>query len=243
MTYAEATLKDRSAIKRWFQRRRLHDALACVDRRISPETIIDFGGGNGEFSRHLAARFPRARIFCYEPCSWYIEEARENLADTKGVTLVSAVDRLPKGMCDLLYCNEVFEHFAPVETDAAIDQIQELLSEDGIAVIGVPIEIFVPALLKGVFRMTRRYGSFDARCSTVLRASVGIPPTDRPVGDMGPGLPFHIQHMGFDHRVLRKRLERDFIILRTRTSPAPWLGTFLNNEIYYVLGRADRVSA
>ena len=236
-TYDETTLRDRSAIKRWLQRRRLHDALACLDERMSPRVIIDFCGGCGELSKRLAARFPEASIYCYEPSSWYLEEARENFAGMERITLVPSVDLLPKGTCDLLYCNEVFEHFPPAETQQAIGQIVELLSPDGAAVIGVPIEIFIPALLKGAFRMTRRYGAYDARWSTVLRASLGLPATDRPVVDMGPG-PFHIPHLGFDHRSFERRLERDFAIVRRRTSPISWLGTFLNNEIYYTLRKA-----
>lgn len=239
-TYAEVTLKDRNAIKRLLQRRRLHDALACIDEQLSPRVIIDFCGGSGELSKRLAARFPEASIYCYEPCPWYLKEAQENFVGMRRITLVPSVDELPKGTCDLLYCNEVFEHFPPAETEDGIARIKELLSDDGVAVIGVPIEVFIPALLKGAFRMTRRYGAYDARCSTVLRTSLGIPARDRPVVDMGPG-PFHVQHLGFDHRPFRKRLERDFVILRTRTSPIPWLGTFLNNEIYYIIRKMSGV--
>ena len=139
MSYAESTLKDRSAIKRLLQRRRLHDALACIDERLSPEIIIDFGGGSGELSKRLAVRFPEADIFCYEPCSWMIQEAEENLVGTKPIALVASVDQLPKGTCGLLYCNEVFEHFPPAEAESAIGQIKGLLSDDGVAIIGVPI--------------------------------------------------------------------------------------------------------
>jgi hypothetical protein len=199
-----------------------------------PPLIIDFCGGSGELSKRLAARFPEASIYCYEPCPWYLKEAQENFSGMRRITLVPSVDQLPMGTCDLLYCNEVFEHFPPAETETAIGQIKELLSDEGVAIIGVPIEIFIPALLKGVFRMTRRYGAYDAQWSTVLRASLGIPAEDRPVVDMGPG-PWHLQHMGFDHRPFKKRLERDFVIVRTRTSPIRWLGAFLNNEIYYTL--------
>jgi SAM-dependent methyltransferase len=241
-TYAHVTLKDRNSIKRLLQRRRLHDALACLDERLSPRIVIDFCGGAGELSKRLAVRFPEASIYCYEPCPWYLEEARENFAGMKRITLVPSADLLPKGTCDLLYCNEVFEHFPPAETERAIDQILELLNDNGVAVIGVPIEVFVPALLKGAFRMTRRYGAYDARWSTVLRASLGLRAKDRPVVDMGPG-PFHLPHLGFDHRPFKQRLEREFTILRTRTSPIPRLGTFLNNEIYYVVRKMGRAGS
>jgi hypothetical protein len=233
-TYDETTLHDRNAIKRWLQRRRLRDAFACLNEPPSPRLVIDFCGGAGELSKRLARRFPEASIYCYEPCPWYLDESRENLRGIESITLVSSLDRLPKGTCDLLYCNEVFEHLPPAQTLSTIDEIKGLLGVGGVAIIGVPIEVFLPALLKGGFRMTRRFGAYDARFSTVLRASFGIAAHDRPVVDMGPG-PWHLQHLGFDHRVLKKHLEREFEVLGRRTSPIPWLGTFLNNEIYYAV--------
>jgi SAM-dependent methyltransferase len=235
MKYAEYTFCDSNPIKRFVQRRRLLDALSCAEGRYSSGTIVDFGGGNGEFCKLLAERFMGANIICYEPCSWLREEAQENLADRKNVAVVPSFDTLPKGQCSLLFCNEVFEHFPPQETEEAIRQIKELLRADGIAVIGVPIEIYLPALFKGWFRMSRRYGRYDARPSTVYRAFLGFPQRDRPIGDMGPGLRFHIPHTGFDHRILRKRLQRDFTLIRTKSSPIWWLGALFNNEIFFVL--------
>lgn len=242
MSYAEATIKDRNPIKRLLQRRRFRDALSCIDEGLSPEIVIDFGGGTGELSKRLEARFPEARIICYEPSPWMTKEAEENLAGQKRIAFVASLDQIPKGKADLLYCNEVFEHFPPAQVENAINRIKALLSDDGVAVIGVPIEVFIPALLKGAFRMTRRYGAYDASWSTVLRAALGVPPKDRPLDELGPGLPWHYKHMGFDHRPFRKRLERDFAVVRTITSPIPWLGTFLNNEIYYILRNTEGVS-
>ena len=69
MCYADITRNDRNPIKRFFQRRRLSDALALAGMSASPRNIIDFGAGDGEFCRLLANRFPDARIFCYEPVS------------------------------------------------------------------------------------------------------------------------------------------------------------------------------
>lgn len=239
MSYAEATLEDRNAIKRLLQRRRLRDALACIEKGLSPDIIVDFGGGIGEFSKWLEKRYPRARIYCYEPSPWMTNEAEENLAGTQRISFISSLDEIPKGKADLLFCNEVFEHFPPGQMEIAIGQIKELMRDDGSAVIGVPIEVFIPALFKGMFRMTRRYGDYDATVHRVLRAFLGVPAKDRPLADSGaPDLPWHFRHMGFDHRPFRRRLERDFVIVRTRTSPLPWLGAVLNNEIYYILRKA-----
>jgi SAM-dependent methyltransferase len=233
--YNEYTFDDPNPIKRLLQRRRIADALSCAAEAGSPDVIVDYGSGNGEFCKSLTVRFPEAHIYCFEPCPWLVKEAEENLAGLKNITIVSSVDLIPKGVCDLLCCNEVFEHFLPDGLEQAIGRIRQLLKKDALAVIGVPIEIFFPALYKGLFRMARRYGKYDARLSTVLPAVLGFPRGDRPITNVGPELPFHNPHLGFDYRVLHKRLLQDFTVVRIKASPIPWLGPFLNNELYFLL--------
>jgi hypothetical protein len=104
--------------------------------------------------------------------------------------------------------------------------------------VGVPNELFFPALIKGLFRMTRRYGSFDARPGNVLRAVLGRPPKRRPVREITPGLPYHFHHTGFDHRKLRIKLSKTFEIARQFASPVG--GELLGTEIYFILRKRDR---
>ena len=104
----------------------------------------------------------------------------------------------------------------------------------------MPNELFVPALAKGIFRMTRRYGAFDARPSNVLKAALGRPPKTRPVRRIARGLPYHMAHTGFDHRKLQERLSEAFDPVRSFGSPidaAPWL---LSSEIYLVFASKSR---
>ena len=239
MTYRDITRNDKNPIKRLVQRRRLADALSLVGSDARPRTIIDFGAGDGELCKRLAARFRGARILCYEPVAWLRAEAAALVADTASVVIASRLDQLPAGEGDLVFCMEVFEHLPPRQTAEAIDAIDRVLADEGLAVIGVPLEVFAPALLKGLFRMARRYGEFDAVAGNVVLAVLGNPPGDRPVAEIAPGLPYHFHHLGFDHRRLRGQLEERFAILRTAGSPFRLLGTWLNSEVYYVLRKAS----
>ena len=82
--------------------------------------------------------------------------------------------------------------------------------------------------------MARRYGSFDATPRNVLSAVIGVPPKDRPVAEIYPGLRFHFEHMGFDFRVFAKKLSEFFLMQKKTYSPVPLLG-FLMPEIYFVV--------
>src|SRR5918998_2242640 len=230
--YSGITVHDRNPVKSYLQRRRLRDALSVLDEDLAGR-ILDFGGGSGELSRILAASFPRAHVFCYEPAPELLEEARWNLSGFENVVLVPSLDKLEGERFRYVFCLEVFEHLPRRETAQAIRAMRGLLARGGTAVVGVPNELFLPALVKGLFRMTQRYGEFDARPSNVLRAAAGRPPKKRPKREIAPGLPYHFHHMGFDHRGLRAKLSETFEVERQFASPGG--GELLGTEIYLVL--------
>lgn len=240
--YSDITVNAANPVKRYVQRRRLRDALSVLDgldRRFAGK-VLDFGGGSGELTRLVAERFPRAEIFCYEPAPRIFEEARQNLAGLENVTLVSALKELKGIDFDYVFCLEVFEHLPPRQTTRTVGRIDRLLKGGGTLVVGVPNELFVPALLKGLFRMTQRYGSYDARPANVLRAAVGRPPKDRPLKRIGPGLPYHFPHTGFDHRELRSVLSENFGLVREFGSPVK--SELLCSEVYLILRKPDEAS-
>lgn len=235
--YSEITLGDKNPVKRFVQRRRLRDALSVLDGlddRFSGN-FLDFGGGSGELSRMLARRFPRARVFCYEPMPGIFEEARQNLSDLENVTLVSDRKELRGLAFEYVFCLEVFEHLPIRQTARTLRIVDRLLKEGGLFVVGVPNELFVPALLKGLFRMKRRYGTYDARPRNVLRAALGRPPARRPVRMISHDLPYHFHHLGFDHRRLRAQLSETFDPISEFGSPVK--NQLFGTEIYFVLAK------
>jgi SAM-dependent methyltransferase len=235
VSYTEGVFRDRNPVKRWLQQRRLHSAIALAPQdRHAVRCVLDFGAGSGELCKYLVRAFPNAAIICYEPCSDLLEEAKIELKGLPRIAFHASFDALPKGQVDLLFCLEVFEHIPLAMRAHALGQVEALLGDDARAVFGVPVEVGLPALYKGAFRMTRRYGAYDARPKHVLMATLGMPPKDRPLGLLPPDVEVHHEHMGFDHRVFRSAVADTFSLLETSASPFPVLGTVLCPEAYLV---------
>ena len=237
MPYVDITINDPNPIKRWIQRRRFGDALAVIDSRSSVCTIaiLDFGGGDGELLRQCLQSWPEVSATLYEPTSSLRQEAEQKLSQWPRVRITGDLQTLPMAAFDVVYCLEVFEHLPDRATYEALENIRRFLKPDGFAVIGVPHEIFAPALIKGLFRMVRRYGAFDAKPAHVATAAIGSPPHNRPTQEIAPGFSYHHYHLGFDYRQLEKKIGLRFRIESRWFSPARILGPLLNSEVYYLL--------
>jgi len=235
MSYAEITFKDKNPIKRWIHRQRLLSAIKLCRRLSQPiGAICDFGAGNGELCKLAAASYPEARIICYEPAPSLLAEARANLSNVSNVELCQDIGTVSPGTLDVVFCLEVFEHLPPEETTDALRTIFGLLKPEGTAVVGVPVEVGFPALYKGIFRMARRYGAFDANLRNVASSSFGFPPENRPISELAPGIRWHFEHTGFDFRPFGKILGGYFTLRKVSASPFPALGSLLMPEVYFV---------
>lgn len=236
MNYSELTIEDRNRVKRWAQATRYRHAvaLAAAIPFDAPPRILDFGAGDAElFRQRRNLRF--ATWHAYEPTAEMLRQARHRLGKNSPVVLEQSVSNLPSASFDVIFCLEVFEHLSSEDTEVAGTQIRQLLAPGGRAVVGVPVEVGPPALVKGLFRMTRRHGDFDANWRNVLSATLGLPPTERPRIMLSPGVTYHPHHMGFDFRSFRRWLSASFRVERLAFSPLPLLGAAFNLEAYFVL--------
>ena len=235
MAYADLTTGDANPIKRWLHRRRYADAVAVLagDNRRDRPRILDFGAGDGELIRRLCA-VASVDALVYEPAASLMAEAREKLAGIESVKFTDSLALVDSASFDYVFCLEVFEHLPARETADAIASIDRMLKPGGIAVIGVPHELHLPALLKGLFRMFRRHGDFDARIGNICAAVWGRPPSPRPVAEIAPGVPYHFHHLGFDYRVLETMLRERFQMVNRWFSPYPAAGAALNSEVYFL---------
>lgn len=242
MVYADMTFRNKNSVKRLLQQRRLTDALRLAAGFQDIDIVLDFGAGNGELSKRLVTLLPQAHIICYEPYPDLMAEAQKNAEGLKQIEFVTDIGTVSKGSVDLLFCLEVFEHLPERETEAAFSAIHSILRESGIAIMGVPVEIHLPALYKGIFRMTQRFGDFDTIPKNILRATLGFPPKHRPIGEITKGWSYHFHHLGFDYRLFRQSLRsQQFVILKQSVSPVPILGAWINPEIYFVVQKNNNV--
>ena len=235
MSYSEYIFNDKNPIKRWLQRRRLVDAAKLAPGDRNTQVVLDFGAGNGELCKLLARQYPHARLLCYEPSPDFMAEARSNLRGYRRVEFFTNFHGIPQEGVDLLFCLEVFEHLPATETGDALEQIHRLLHDEGVVVVGVPIEVGIPALYKGLFRMVRHSGGYDARLKNVLLAACGVPPKNRPRSEIAPGFAFYYEHTGFDYRRFREVVSERFHLQRIRACPFSAVGTWFNPEVYFIL--------
>jgi len=234
MSYADLTLGDRSRIKRYIQEHRFADALHFFPP--DARTVLDFGAGNGELALRITNGVISAEpiaITCYEP-SPLIEEARERVGHLPGVQVIDTCADVAPDSIDVVYCLEVFEHLPPRQTSTALATIHQMLRPGGLLIVGVPIEVGLPALCKGLFRMTRRR-EFDTHPANILRAILGGEFLFRPMMQIAPGLDYYPHHTGFDYRRLRDTLARSFRLERQACSPFGTLGPALNSEVYLIV--------
>jgi SAM-dependent methyltransferase len=240
MSYSENTFKDKNKVKRWLQYQRLESALKLGCDNQSPAVICDFGAGNGELCKFLPEYYPDARIICYEPTQGFLNEARENLKTFPNIDFFQDIEDVEFDSVDIVFCLEVFEHLPLKETHNALITISNILKPNGKFVIGVPVEVGIPALYKGIFRMFRRYGAFDANIKNILLSFLYFPPKNRPSSEITPGFCFYFEHTGFDFRKLKKSLYNYFVKIRVSASPFPILGSWLTPEVYFIVEKASK---
>jgi len=239
MKYSEITFQDKNPIKRWLQKQRLISALKIIEKSDNiPDVICDFGAGNGELCKLLSKYYPNSQIICYEPTANLLHEAKENLKGISNISIIQNTNSLKNESIDIVFSLEVFEHLPFEETTFALQSISTLLKQNGQLVIGVPVEIGLPALYKGLFRMVRRYGAFDANMKNIIVSFFGNPPTNRPINEITPGFNYYFEHVGFDYRKLIKILEKYFLTIRISSSPFSHIGTWLMPEVYFTLKKS-----
>lgn len=235
--YASITTRDRNPFKRKLQNLRLKHSCKVLFENETSEfsgNILDYGAGNAELSRRLAILYPLTTIFSYEPASGYREQAANNVKNYENVSIVTDITEIKTIHFDYIFCLEVFEHLEQEKIVESLVWFNRLLKSNGKLVIGIPIELYLPALIKGLFRMTRRFGEVDARPGNILKALFGVPPKNRTVIEIEKGIPYITRHMGFDYHDLDKLLSNYFYVKKMYGSPIPILPIVLNFEKYYV---------
>ena len=242
MKYEDITFNDSNPIKRFLQRRRLITAIKLSKKQVNSTdniSICDFGAGNGELSKYLVENYKNPLITCYEPATEIYREAKQNLLNYN-VRITQKATHLQSNSFDIIFCLEVFEHLPSNVIKDTLNLFKNLLKKDGMLIIGIPIEIGIPAIYKGLFRMKRRYGSFDANLKNIIKSTFMNPPNNRPLININPKLPYHTHHLGFDYRLLIKECLYNFTIIEKFASPFNLFGFCIMPEMNLLLKKRDQ---
>lgn len=108
---------------------------------LNGKTILDYGCGNGEFSRHLARLFPLCRVIGVDTSESAIKNARQNTSDTFRVEYYSikTYQDLDQFSFDVAVSNFVFCCMPNIDTSkGTVQKIYSILPEDGIFVLQDP---------------------------------------------------------------------------------------------------------
>ena len=239
MAYSEKTFNDKNYFKRSLQQKRLNVPVNMISKWLYSNNriynILDFGCGDGELLKVLNNEFRNTLNYTgYDPREDMIEEAKLNIKESNDHILTTDKSDLKDNFYDIIFCLEVFEHLPDAMIEEELNFLKGGMKDDGCLIIGAPNEIFISALIAGLFRMTRRYGAYDANIKNILKALIGRPPEDRDK-TLNEAKTYIHSHMGFDHRKLRKQIEinNSFTIERIFGSPFSAFSILFSTEVNF----------
>jgi SAM-dependent methyltransferase len=244
MSYEAMTVGDPNPVKRYLHRRRYVHALQKMDLPEGEIDVLDFGAGSGELAHYLLDKNPSARVTLLEPAHKYGEEIRNNVArHGSSVRVVDRFEDIEDRSFSHIFCLSVFEHLPEQELKEALERLHHASLPEATTLVEVPNEIFGAAVIKGIFRHSRRPTAFDGRVGNITQAVVGSPPANRPRSNFDPGseieLPWHGSHLGFDHRELERTIVATnlFKVEGPKFAPINALGALASLDVYYSLSR------
>jgi len=233
--YSRLTVNDPNPIKRSLQNLRLSHSLKTLNNlgHNFSGNILDFGAGNAELMKRLAGHYKSATLVAYEPAMDLYLQAKDNIVGLNNVEVIKQLNDLKNQKFDFIFCMEVFEHLPDEKITESLNIINHLLMTTGKVIIGVPNEIYLAALVKGVFRMLRRYGDIDATFKNILKSTFGHVITERKMEYIDENLPYITRHIGFDYRRFKSQVNEHLIIDQKYGSPFIAFPFLFNFEIYF----------
>ena len=220
-SYQAQTLEHPNPVARFAHRARLRTGLRLA-AALAPRDgqALDFGAADGRFLHQLGRRRPDLRRLAVEPfrpLAYPFIRLRHSLAEVESASV------------DLLTAFEVLEHLTPAELADWIVQARRVCRPGTVLLVSVPVMqgLALPLKLASRRLLYRRRG--DYRWGEVLRGLLG-----RPVPRAAN---VRASHKGFDHRALRRLLERHFTIEATRRSPFAWLPWWASSQVFWRLSQ------
>jgi hypothetical protein len=211
VSYEKQTVDNPNPIARFAHRTRLKKSKRLLMPFLTESAVLlDYGCGQGRFLHDIATdineQTPRVELLGYDPYQ---------SAQYDGYRIVSDPTAIAAQSVTILTCLEVCEHLTDSETQEFIDFALYALAPNGRMLVTVPIMTGPAVLLKELSRSILFRRRSDMTGSELFRAAfLGIPA--RRADDI------KASHRGFDWRVTRQTLLKNFRCVDTEYSPLPF---------------------
>ncbi len=236
--YANLTYRSKFFLKRWSHQKRMKRSVdAALEHSFN--RLLDFGCGDGNFLNQLKSLSPKSEngkqyaLIGFEP----FKAAR---SDIKSLYLIRSWDGIEKnvqsaGKFDVVTCFEVFEHLPPDRLEEALERISGVLSENGVLVASVPIELGLPPIIKNFYRR-RILKKSQRKLFTWSRTWKSV--LGKPQPDCRSGADY-LTHAGFYFTEFEKVAQKYFNIQTKSNSPFPLFNHNFNSQVFYELTKKN----
>lgn len=234
--YSDSTYASASKIKRWLHEKRFAAAIKILNIK-SNDIFLDYGCGDAHLLQLCAKIWPAQNLFGFEPAASLRDQAIKTVA-LLGVKLVGNLSELnlpingQRLQFTKIACLETCEHLLGADLQTLFSNVQKLLTPNGTFVVSVPIEIGLPALFKNIFRFLKNKNHDNLTFKTLFTTTFGLN-TPRNLSQQLNALNYIYSHIGFNHKLFEKTLQKFFKITKKRCSPFSSLGAWINNTIYF----------
>jgi 2-polyprenyl-3-methyl-5-hydroxy-6-metoxy-1,4-benzoquinol methylase len=208
--------------------------------------LLDYGCGDGTFLGLVHDLFPTS--VGVDQSADQIADCAARFASVPGVSF-STTDRLSAPehahAYDVVACMEVLEHCPDDIQLTVLDQIRNVMANEGTLVVSVPIEIGPPLLAKqsaralialsgrSEYATRERYTASELARQAFARSDTAFP-REEYVSRVDGRVARYTGHKGFNWRALQSMLEQRFTIERRFFSPMPLFGALLNSQVWFV---------
>ncbi|HLT52440.1 MAG TPA: class I SAM-dependent methyltransferase [Flavobacteriaceae bacterium] len=229
MDYSKQTISSKSEIKRFSHQKRFIKALGLV-KKLTPNSILDFGTGDGYFLVLLEQNLKTARLVGYEPLDFMFEQLTTTVKQHKldGIEITDNLNTVDHKF-DLVTCLEVMEHFSEDNQITHLKILKHLISTNGFVVISVPVEIGLSSLFKNLVRFKNKQLHNNSTFKNIIKSIFGFE-VERSNDD------YIYSHIGFNHKKLERLFNQCGFKIELKTfSPFPVFKGFINSQVFYVL--------
>ena len=231
MGYEDNTINSANPLARFAHRSRYGFSLSMIEGRNNIN-LLDFGCGDGTFLSNASYKENTNKYVGFEPYMESIIKEKNikiysNWNDIKNVVIKN-------GKFDVVTCFEVMEHFSEERQKTALENIKEILKEDGNLIISVPIEKGLPVIPKNLRRIAISYKGNEKiyTFKNIVYSLFGIKSESLNSIRIGND---YLSHMGFYFTDLEALLKKYFKIESINYSPFPIFPYFFNSQVFYKL--------